>query len=165
MKTCIIIRGNSGSGKSTLALKLQQILGENTVLLPQDTLRRLILNARDGYETPTIPLYLTLLDHAYRHHDILIIEGILHKDWYSPLWEKIAELYGDNIHAYYYDLPFKETIRRHQTRDKVNDFSTSDMRRWWLEKNYLNRFNEIYFDETISLEKALSIILNQLDNF
>lgn len=164
MKQLILIRGNSGSDKSTLALQLQQKLGQNTVLLPQDTLRRLILNAKDGYETPTIPLYLTLLEHAYQHHDIVIIEGILHRDWYAPLWDKIAELYGDKAYAYYYNLPFQETIRRHQTRDKVNDFSVSDMKRWWLKKDYLNQFNETYFDETVSLENALSIILEHLRN-
>lgn len=132
MKTCIIIRGNSGSGKSTLALQLQRELGHNTLLLPQDILRRLLLNAKDGYETPTVPLYIALIKHAYQHHDTLIIEGILHKDCYALVWEKIAELYNDRTFAYYYDLPFEETVRRHQTRDKVNDFSISDMKRWWI---------------------------------
>ena len=159
MKTCIIIRGNSGSGKSTLSLRLQQKLGPNTPLLPQDTLRRLLLNAKDGYDTPTVPLYLTLLEHAHKNHDLVIIEGILHRDWYAPVWDKIAELYGDNAYAYYYDLPFEETVKRHQTRDKVKDFSVSDMKRWWLEKDYLKRFNETLFDETLSLEQALEVIL------
>lgn len=162
MKQLILIRGNSGSGKSTLALQLQQKLGENTILLPQDTLRRLILNAKDGYETPTIPLYLTLLEHAYQHHDTVIIEGILHRDWYAPLWDKIAELYGNNAYAYYYDLPFQETIRRHQTRDKVNDFSVSDMKRWWLEKDYLGRFSETYFTSEHTLDEAMAIIFNDI---
>lgn len=159
MKYCIIIRGNSGSGKSSLASKLQETLGQNTVLLPQDTLRRHLLNARDGFDSPTVPLYLSLIDHAYQHHDILIIEGILHRNWYAPVWEKIAELYGDRSHAYYYDLPFEETIRRHQTRSKVNDFSVSDMKRWWLEKDNLNRFNETILGPEISLGEAKQIIL------
>lgn len=159
MTSCIIIRGNSGSGKSTLAQRLQQAIDKNTLLLPQDTLRRQLLNAKDGYKTPTLPLYLTLLEHAYQHRQVLIIEGILHADWYAPLWDKIAELYGENVYAYYYDLPFEETVKRHQTRDKANDFSVSDMQRWWLEKDYLNRFHETLFDQTISLDKALNTIL------
>ncbi|WP_369350706.1 AAA family ATPase [Streptococcus hillyeri] len=55
MKQLILIRGNSGSGKSTLALQLQQKLGQKTVLLPQDTLRRLILNAKDEMVTKHRP--------------------------------------------------------------------------------------------------------------
>ncbi|HEN2617547.1 TPA: AAA family ATPase, partial [Streptococcus agalactiae] len=41
--TLIIIRGNSASGKSTIAKQLQAELGENTLLLSQDYLRREML--------------------------------------------------------------------------------------------------------------------------
>ena len=40
MKKLVIIRGNSGSGKSSLARQLQRELGRNTLVIPQDTVRR-----------------------------------------------------------------------------------------------------------------------------
>ncbi len=62
----ILIRGNAASGKTSLAKLLQAELGENTLLLSQDSLRRDMLHAHDGFDSPTIPLLLTLLEHGYR---------------------------------------------------------------------------------------------------
>lgn len=47
--TLIIIRGNSASGKSTIAKQLQAELGENTLLLSQDYLRREMLGTKGKY--------------------------------------------------------------------------------------------------------------------
>lgn len=55
--TLIIIRGNSASGKSTIAKQLQAELGEDTLLLSQDYLRREMLGTKDGENTTTIPLF------------------------------------------------------------------------------------------------------------
>ena len=35
----IILRGNSGSGKTTIAKELQQVFGNNTMLISQDVIR------------------------------------------------------------------------------------------------------------------------------
>lgn len=47
-----------------------------------------------------------------------------------------------NICAYYFDLPFEETLRRHQTKDKRTEFGEEEMRRWWNEKDYAPALNE-----------------------
>ncbi|NRO84492.1 Uridine kinase [Lactobacillus helveticus] len=52
----IIIRGNSGSGKTTLAKKIHELLPRNTLLIPQDTVRREMLNVKDGENTLALPL-------------------------------------------------------------------------------------------------------------
>lgn len=88
MTTLIIIRGNAASGKTSLAKALQTALGEKTLLLSQDQLRRDMLHARDGFDTPTISLILNLLDYGQQHCDYIILEGILRADWYQPVWEK-----------------------------------------------------------------------------
>ncbi len=36
----IILRGNSGSGKTTLAKKIHELLPRNTLLIPQDTVKK-----------------------------------------------------------------------------------------------------------------------------
>jgi hypothetical protein len=41
------------------------------------------------------------------------------------------------VFAYYYDIPFEETLRRHETKDKRFEFGEAEMRRWWNEKDYI----------------------------
>ena len=43
--------------------------------------------------------------------------------------------YG-NVYSYYFDIPFEETIRRHQTRSKSQEFGEEHMRGWWREKDF-----------------------------
>ena len=56
MQRLIIIRGNSGSGKSTIAKRLQQKMGYQTMLIPQDVVRREMLRVRDKDNNPSIQL-------------------------------------------------------------------------------------------------------------
>lgn len=46
------------------------------------------------------------------------------------------ELYGSNVYSYYFDIPFEETIRRHQTRSKSQEFGEEHMRGWWRKKDF-----------------------------
>ena len=73
MPKLIILRGNSGSGKTTVSEKLQHIIGRNTMLIPQDFVRREMLYARDGDDSPAIPLMISLLEYGHGHFDTTII--------------------------------------------------------------------------------------------
>ena len=66
------------------------------------------------------------------------------------------------IFAYYYDLPFEETVRRHNTRAKVNSFGAEDMKRWWNEKDFLGNIAEEIFTLEIRLEEAEDLIYNRV---
>ncbi|MDO5154911.1 MAG: AAA family ATPase [Eubacteriales bacterium] len=92
MHKLVVLRGNSGSGKTTVAKELQKVLGSNTMLISQDAIRRDMLNVSDGEDTLAIPLLMELLR------------------------------YGTNIYAYYYDISFEETLKRHQTRSNRYEF-------------------------------------------
>ncbi|KIS09873.1 putative kinase [Streptococcus equi subsp. zooepidemicus] len=128
-------------------------------MLSQDQLRRDMLHARDGFDTPTISLILNLLDYGQQHCDYIILEGILRADWYQSVWEKITELFPDRYHAYYYDLPFEETLYRHSTRAKSSEFGEAELRRWWNHKDYLSQLTEQTITANLSLEEALEYIL------
>ncbi len=162
MSNLIIIRGNSGSGKSTVAKALQQKLGSNTLLLSQDNIRREMLMVRDGKDTPALPLLITLLQYGNAHCQYVILEGILDADWYRPLFERAITLFGDNIFAYYYDLPFEETLKRHETKAKRFEFGEADMRRWWKEKDFIQILPEKVFTEELSLERAVETIFQDV---
>ncbi len=163
MPKLIILRGNSGSGKSTLAKNLQHALGRNTMLIPQDTVRREMLWVRDGENTPAIPLMTELLKYGHAHSEVTILEGILYSETYAPLFRTALDLFGqENIFAYYYDIPFEETLRRHVTKPSRFDFGEADMRRWWKEKDFIGFIPETVFTVRVSLEEAEALVLGNL---
>lgn len=158
MNKLILIRGNSGSGKSSVAKALQRQFGRNTLMIPQDVVRREMLWAYDGIDTAAIPLLISLITYGYEHSHITILEGILNSVWYQPVFEKAVQLYHKkNIYAYYYDLPFEETLTRHETKKNKSDFGEKEMRNWWNEKDYIGFIQEkiltreVTFDETVNL--------------
>ena len=163
MPKLIILRGNSGSGKSTLAKNLQHALGRNTMLIPQDTVRREMLWVRDGKDNPSIPLMAELLKYGHAHSEVTILEGILYSETYAPLFRTALDLFGqENIFAYYYDIPFEETLRRHETKPNRFDFGEADMRRWWKEKDFIGFIPETVFTARVSLEEAEALVLGNL---
>ncbi len=162
MAKLIILRGNSGSGKTTVAKALQARLGHNTMLISQDVVRREMLKVRDGADTKALPLLQELLRYGREHCEIVILEGILRKDWYLPLFELAGELYGDEIYAYYYDLPFEETLSRHGTRPCREEFGEEAMRRWWVEKDYLGIKGERILHKEKGMEDTVNDIYKEV---
>lgn len=140
MGKLIILRGNSGSGKTTIAKELQNRFGRNTMLISQDVIRRDMLKVKDGENTPALPLMKELLIYGSNHSDVVILEGILYADWYQSLFELAIQLYDTNVYAYYFDLPFEETLRRHQTKPNCHEFGEEAMRSWWQEKDFSDIF-------------------------
>lgn len=139
----IVLRGNSGSGKTTVAKELQKRFGRNTMLISQDAVRRDMLYVKDGESTQALPLMKELLIYGRNHSDVVLLEGIMGADWYRPLFEWANELYGEEIYAYYFDLPFEETVKRHQTKPNHHEFGEEEMRRWWREKDFSDVLNEV----------------------
>lgn len=163
MSNLIILRGNSGSGKTTLSKKVQEQLGKNTLLIPQDTVRREMLNAKDGADNPAISLLINLLKYGYENFNYVILEGILNAKWYAPVFKKAKELFGDRINAYYFDIPFEETMKRHQERH-ISSFGEEKMRSWWLEKDYIGFIPEKKFTSNMNLEDELDIVISDLNS-
>lgn len=156
--TLILLRGNSGSGKTTVARALQRRLGRGTLLLSQDAIRREMLYTSDGPDTLAIPLLNHLLEYGATHCHAVILEGILTAEWYSPVFRTAQRLFGDRISAWYFDLPFEETLRRHQTKPNRADFGEADMRRWWREKDYIGFLSE----HTLTTDASEAQILEQI---
>ncbi len=158
MHKLIILRGNSGSGKTTVSRELQGMFGRNTMLISQDVVRREILNVSDGIDTLVLPLLKELLKYGSEHSEVVILEGIMVADWYKPLFELANDLYGSGVFAYYFDIPFEETVRRHQTRSKAAEFGADEMREWWKEKDYLDLIKETIITE----DKSKDEIVNEI---
>lgn len=154
----IVLRGNSGSGKTSVARDLQEHYGRNTLLISQDTVRREMLKAKDGPETAALPLLMHLLEYGSNHHPVTILEGILNADWYRPLLELAGRLYGENVYAYYFDISFEETLRRHQTKPNSGEFGAEEMRRWWRDRDYSDVLRETALEEGMSRSEIVERI-------
>ncbi|MDE5951069.1 MAG: uridine kinase, partial [Acetatifactor sp.] len=108
--------------------------------------------------TMALPLLINLLEYGRKNSTITILEGILYSDYYEPLFRRAIEEYGPNIYAYYYDLAFEETVRRHGTKPNRFSFGEEDMRRWWREKDYIGIIPEKIITADVSLAEAVERI-------
>ena len=158
MSKLIIIRGNSGSGKSSVAKELQRRFGDNTLLISQDVIRRDMLKVRDGQGTKALNLLMKLLEYGKENSEVVILEGILNATWYKELFNLALKLFGAEIYAYYYDLPFDETVRRHKTKPNCNDFGENEMRSWWVERDLIKVIPETVLTAEFSFEKTVELM-------
>lgn len=155
MPKLVILRGNSGSGKTTVSKILQEKFGRNTMLISHDMVRRQILHAKD---VEALPLIMQLLKYGRQNSDITILEGILPVEVYMPLFELAVQEYGQDIFAFYYDLPFEETLRRHATKPNRADLGEEDMRRWWNEKDFIHIIPEKTITKDFSISDTIDMI-------
>lgn len=162
MATLILLRGNSGSGKSSVARALQQHFGRNTLLIPQDTVRREMLYVRDLPGGPTAPLMEQIARWGAQNCSVTIIEGILYAERYDGLFRALPEMF-DKIHAYYFDVSFEETLRRHETRPQRDQFGPEHMRSWWIEHDLLTVIPEAIIPESSSLEDTVARIIHDIE--
>lgn len=158
----IILRGNSGSGKSTIAKALQKRFGYGTMLISQDIIRREMLYVKDGANTKAISLLMDLINYGRSNCDILILEGILNATWYKELFHMIHQEFENRIFAYYFDLPFEETLIRHQQKPNCNDFGEAEMRKWWKEKDYIGKIKEKILTKDLSKDEIVNMIYTDL---
>lgn len=157
-KKLIILRGNSGSGKTTTAKVLQKKFGHGTMLISQDVVRREMLYVKDGPNTEASQLLLELALYGKKHCDIVILEGILNSKWYRNLFENLLQEFNNQIYAYYFDIPFEETLNRHQTKPYANEFGEKELREWWNEKDLLDIIPEVRLNQELSLDEVVDMI-------
>ena len=162
MAKLVIIRGNSGSGKSSLAKKLQAHYGRRTLLIAQDTVRRDMLKEKVELGNLSIDLTESLARFAYEHDLLVLVEGFYETDIYGEMLKRLRNLFNSQTLAYYYDLTFEETVRRHQTRAKQEEFTSADMKRWWKDRDFLGWQEESLFRNEDSLAAAFERIVQDL---
>jgi adenylate kinase family enzyme len=155
----IVVRGPSGAGKSTVARTLRRRMGRGTALVEQDYLRRILMWEKD---TPG-GLNIGMIDSVARHAlDIgysVVLEGILAADHYgSMLTGLIGDHVGTTICAYL-DVPFDETLRRHETRPQSADFTPDQMAGWFEADDRLRVAGEIVIGQESTTEQTVETLL------
>ena len=77
------------------------------------------------------------------------------------MFEEIVKMFKD-IYAYYFDLPFEETAKRHLTRAKSQIFTVEEMRGWLKPNNKSTVLNETILTKDMTIEQILDIILTDI---
>jgi predicted kinase len=158
----IILRGNSGSGKSTIARAVRQRYGRGCALVEQDYLRRILLRERDvpGGHAPA------LIDRTVRFAlDIgyhVICEGILHAARYRLMLTALHAAHRGTTSVFYLNASLEETLRRHTGRPQYSQFTTDDMRSWYVDHDLLGLPDEHVIDERTPLADTIEIVSSHL---
>lgn len=162
----IIIRGNSGSGKTTVAKEIRNRIGDglsdDTMLIQQDVLRRDMLRERDALDKhSTIELIELIAEFGRKQGRMVIVEGIFSAKKYGAMLRTLASKF-DEVYAYYFDLPFEETLVRHTSKPNAHEFGEKEMREWWKEKDYLGISGEKTLHEGMSIEDIVGEIMSDI---
>lgn len=161
MSTIILIRGNSGSGKTSVAKKLHELLGEGNLLISQDYVRRSMLSVKDEPMNLAIGLIEVQIEYGIKNCNYTIVEGILSEAKYGDMLRNVIGN-ADFVYAYYYNLSFEETLKRHRTK-KGASFSEEKMRNWFLEYDVLGIQDEKVIFENVTKKEMVNQILNDLN--
>jgi len=160
----IILRGNSGSGKTTTAKSLQNHLGNGTLLVSQDTVRRDMLMVQDREGNLSIDLIRQIAEYGKDKCEFVIVEGILNKNRYGEMLKNLIQFYNQKAYTYYFDLSFEETVVRHNSRSKKFEFGEDSLRDWWNPNEYLGVDGETKLTNEMSKSDVFELILSQLKN-
>lgn len=157
----IILRGNSGSGKSAAAQRIRDLYGRGIAIVGQDNLRRIVLRERDLPGGANIGLIDLTARYALDHGYHVIVEGILYADRYGEMLRGVASDHRGLSCAYYFDVSFEETLRRHATKSEANEFGEADMRRWFSPNDLVTGLDEHRIPEETTLAEAVELIMRE----
>lgn len=134
------------------------------MLISQDVVRSEMLFVKDGPDTEASQLLLELTLYGKNNCNIVILEGILNSKWYKNLFENLLDMFKDQIFAYYFDIPFEETLNRHQQKPNAHEFGEKEMKRWWNEKDLLDIIPEALLHKELYLNEIVDKIYQDVIN-
>ncbi len=153
--TLLVIRGNSASGKTTAARETRRRFGRGAALVEQDYFRRVVLREHGGTGTDAVaPGFIDMcVRHLLGSGYHVIVEGILHTGSYGPMPQKLIADHPGPSCAFYLDVGFEETIRRHHNRAEPIPVTAEQMLDWYTERDVLGVDGEHVIAETATLEQ------------
>ena len=162
MTKVVVIRGNSGSGKTTAARALRSAILERgaapaVAVVEQDYFRRIVLKEKETSGAEAVDLIRLVATFALARGYDVIVEGILAAATYGDMLGGLIAL-ADESHAFYFDVSFDETVRRHAQKPNAHEFGEPEMRTWWRDNDVLGVDRETILPESLSLDDAVAAI-------
>jgi adenylate kinase family enzyme len=158
----VVLRGNSGSGKSTTARELRHRLGRGTAWVEQDHLRRILLREHDVPGGANIGLIDLTVRYALDHEYDVVLDGIMNAGRYGDMLRQLTRDHRGTTLHYYFDIPFEETVVRHETRDLRHEFSPDAMESWYRRGDVLDGLDQTVIGPDSTLEQTVTRILTDL---
>lgn len=137
-------------------------LGRGVAWVEQDNLRRVVLREHDVPNGANIGLIEMTVRYALDHGYDVILEGILYTDHYGAMLERLTVDHVGTTGHYYFDIPFAETIRRHQTRPLSLEVTAEQMRGWYRTRDLLAFVDETVISEHESQSDIVQRIVTDL---
>lgn len=154
----VVLRGNSGSGKTSVARAVQRRRGRSRVaVVSQDVVRRDVLWV-DTDANPAVGLMDLMARFALDRGLSVVVEGILHPDRYGAMLTRLVHDHRGGSRAYFWDLPFAETVRRHGTKAGAPSFGEEEMRSWWYGAALVDGLDEQVVGPGATLEATVERI-------
>ncbi|MDP3964308.1 MAG: AAA family ATPase [bacterium] len=154
----IILRGNSGSGKSTIAKKLRERSTRKIAIVEQDYLRRFILKEKEVDDGDNLELIRQTVEFALGRNYHVILEGILGARRYRKMLMGLINQCPKHF-VYYFDVSFKESLKRHATKLNASDFGAAEMRSWYTRHDKLGLKEERIIPEKNTVADTVKKIL------
>lgn len=158
----VVIRGNSGSGKSTVAGFVQRRFDRGLcAVVSQDHVRRSVLREHDVPGAFTVDLIGTMVTACLQRGLLVVVEGILDAGRYQRMLAATAAR-AESARFFAYDLPWEETVRRHEQRPQREEFTSEQMRPWYVGWQPLDVADETRWDASVSVEDAVDQVVSAL---
>jgi len=155
----VVIRGNSASGKSAVAAGIRDKYGRGLAIVGQDNLRRVVLREHDVPGGANIGLIDQTARFALSRGYHTIVEGIFNADHYCAMLTALISDHPGRAFAYFLDVPFDETLRRHATKTGTLNYGEAEMRQWYRGLDLLPGGIEHVIPAESSLEDTVSKVM------
>ena len=156
----IVIRGNSASVKSAAAAAIRDRHGRRDLaIVSQDNLRRVILREHDVPGGANIDLIDQTARFALSRGYHTIVEGIFNADHYGAMLTARISDHPGSAFAYFLDVLFSETLRRHTMKEGVLNYGEAEMRQWYRGLDLLPGGIEQVIPAESSLEDTVSKVM------
>ncbi|WP_326566162.1 kinase [Amycolatopsis rhabdoformis] len=156
MPRLVLLRGPSGAGKTTIARTLRTHWGRGTALVRQDVVRREILREHDVPGGVNIGLIDVMCRHTLAAGYDVILEGIFPAARYGEMLRRLLADHDGS--AFFFAVPFPETVRRHATRPQSTEFTPEDMRGWYLPDDRLGVPGEVVLGPELAVKETVALI-------
>lgn len=91
----------------------------------------------------------------------VILEGILSVNSYQKIIQELINFHSGESFIFYFDISFKETLKRHKTKKERSEYGEKEMKEWYPFSHRSNHEVEIIISENLSEDEIYSKIVQK----
>jgi hypothetical protein len=118
-----------------------------------------VLKEKDEPGAANIGLIDVVVRYALDAGYSAVLEGILYAAHYGQMLNRLRDDHLGRSLFYYLDIPFEETVRRHQTKPQADEYGRAEMTSWYREKDFLPGVREQVITADWPLDQTVQRII------